>query len=218
MSAREAILARIRQRQGRPGDTSRVEARVNARQPGPHSQGLRGADLVQRFCQRAEALSSTIDQVRSGDAVPAAICRYLDQAGLPRRFVCWPSLAALPWPLAGLTAEARPARGEDGVGVTGVFCALAETGSLMLLSGAGTAAATSLLPETHIALVPVERVVATMDEGFALLRAEHGQLPRACNVVSGPSRTGDIEQTITLGAHGPYRVHIVLIGETPVTR
>ena len=93
-----------------------------------------------------------------------------------------------------------------------MFCAIAETGTLLTLSGPDTAATTSLLPETHIAVVPVARVLATMEEAFALIRAEQGRLPRALNFISGPSRTGDIEQTIVLGAHGPARVHLILIG------
>ena len=94
---------------------------------------------------------------------------------------------------------------------TGCFCAIAETGTLMLCGGPHTPATVSLLPETHIALVPAGRIVAGMEEGFALARAELGRLPRAVNFVSGPSRTGDIEQTIVLGAHGPYRVHLILL-------
>jgi L-lactate dehydrogenase complex protein LldG len=69
----------------------------------------------------------------------------------------------------------------------------------------------SLLPETHIALVPMSRIVPAMEDAWALARAELGSLPRAVNFISGPSRTGDIEQTIVLGAHGPYRVHLVII-------
>jgi L-lactate dehydrogenase complex protein LldG len=85
----------------------------------------------------------------------------------------------------------------------------------MLLSGPDTPASVSLLPETHIAIVPASRIVATMEDAFALLRAERpGALPRSVNFVSGPSRTGDIEQTIVLGAHGPCRVHIVIVGES----
>ena len=99
----------------------------------------------------------------------------------------------------------------DLVGVTGCFCATAETGSLVLLSGPETYASAGLLPETHIAIVPASRIVAGQEEAFGLIRAERGELPRAVNFVSGPSRTGDIEQTIVLGAHGPYRVHVIVV-------
>ena len=59
--------------------------------------------------------------------------------------------------------------------------------------------------------MPRSRILPTLEDAFALLRAEHGGVPRALNIVSGPSRTGDIEQTIVLGAHGPYRVHVVIV-------
>jgi len=81
----------------------------------------------------------------------------------------------------------------------------------MLLSGLTTAATTSSRPEMHIAIVLAARVVAGMEEGIALPRREHGDVPRAVNFVSRPSPTGDIELTIVLGAHGPYRVHLVVV-------
>ncbi len=81
----------------------------------------------------------------------------------------------------------------------------------MLCAAPDHPATVSLLPETHIALVPASRIVPGMEEAWALARAELGTLPRAVNFISGPSRTGDIEQTIVLGAHGPYRVHLVMI-------
>ena len=83
---------------------------------------------------------------------------------------------------------------------------------MMILSGADTPTASMLLPDTHVAVVPAGRIVVGMEDAFALLRRERSSLPRAVNFVSGPSRTGDIEQTIVLGAHGPYRVHIVVLG------
>ncbi|SPC13337.1 Lactate utilization protein C 1 (fragment) [Cupriavidus taiwanensis] len=81
----------------------------------------------------------------------------------------------------------------------------------MLLSGPSTFASAALLPETHLAVVPRSRIVAGLEDAFALVRSERGELPRATNIISGPSRTGDIEQTIVLGAHGPYRVHVILV-------
>jgi L-lactate dehydrogenase complex protein LldG len=82
---------------------------------------------------------------------------------------------------------------------------------LLLLVGAATPKSTALLPETHIAVARRSRMVATMEESFALLRREVGEVPRATWFVSGPSRTADIEQTMVIGAHGPYRVHVILI-------
>ena len=81
----------------------------------------------------------------------------------------------------------------------------------MTVSGPGTPATASLLPETHVAIVSASRVVRGMEEAWQLMREELKSPPRAVSFISGPSRTADIEQTVTLGAHGPYRVHILLI-------
>lgn len=214
-TARERILGRVRRaiRAGVPPSAeteARADAYLQARSGGPRPADS-GWDLLTRFRASAQALSSTVDQVSSMSEVPAAAATYLRAQGLPQQAVCWPELAALPWSEHGLAVEARSARRDDLVGITGAFCAVADTGTLMLLSGAATAAVTSLLPETHVAVLPVTRIVAFMEDAWLLLRRERGQLPRAVNFVSGPSRTADIEQTVTLGAHGPYRVHVILV-------
>jgi L-lactate dehydrogenase complex protein LldG len=136
---------------------------------------------------------------------------------LSLRIAAWPSFAHINFDikdadLPALEVEFRAPVGEDLVGLGGAFAGIAETGTLMLLSSEQTPASTHLLPETHIALLHVNRVVAHYEDAFALMRAEHGEPPRAMNLVSGPSRTADIEQTLVMGAHGPYRVHIILIG------
>ena len=213
MSARENILARIRTRQGRAAaprddEVAAVAAHVAAhpRSPRPRSDG----DLAARFRERALNLATTVEDAATPAAVPAMVAQYLHSHRLPPTAVCWPALGTLDWAGSGITVAVRAARGDDPVGITGAYCAIAETGTLMLLSGAQTPATVSLLPETHIAVVSRSRIVAGMEEAWALLRSEHGQLPRAVNFVSGPSRTADIEQTVTLGAHGPYRVHLIL--------
>jgi L-lactate dehydrogenase complex protein LldG len=214
MTARDRILDRIRRAQGRgePAAAQHEQIETYLRR---HPRGPIPAiaeDRAARFRERAEALASTSERVASMAEAPAAIARYLDALRLPKSGCVWPSLAGLGWNGAGLALEARAAKGEDPVGVTGAFCAIAETGTLMLCSGPATPASVSLLPETHVAVVPVARIVDHMEDGWDLLRAEQGQLPRAVNFISGPSRTADIEQTVVLGAHGPYRVHIVLVG------
>jgi L-lactate dehydrogenase complex protein LldG len=203
-TARDAILARIRR-------TSAGAPKLRTAAPVPLPE--LGTDLVARFTDRARRLASDVAGPVSAAQAPTAIAAYLCDRKLPLATTCWPQLAARDWRGAGLTVDARAARGEDLVGITGAFCGIAETGTLMLLSGPDTPASVSLLPETHVALLPVNRIVARMEDAWALLRREHARLPRAVNFVSGPSRTADIEQTVTLGAHGPYRVLIVLTRE-----
>jgi L-lactate dehydrogenase complex protein LldG len=208
----------VRTALGRSGgdDAARVAALayIAARRQGPRP-AIEG-DLVTRFLARATDMASTVERVAALDAVPAAVASYLAALGpageAERRGVCWPQFATLGWAQDGLTVESRPTVGHDALGITGCVCAIAETGTLVMASGASMPSATFLLPDTHVAIVLAEQVVAGMEEAFARVRSGHGALPRAVNLVSGPSRTGDIEQTIVLGAHGPRRMHVVLVG------
>ena len=223
MSARAEILQRVRAGLGKGDAVARraaAEATMRARARGP--QPGFADDLAERFARKALALASSVERVAGSQAVPAAVARYLAENGLPHQAVVTGDVAGFDWSGAGLDMAGRAApeghflRGAvdaDKVGISGCFCAIAETGTLLLLSGPQRPASVSLLPETHIAIVSVDRIVATMEDAFALLRTEYGALPRAVNFISGPSRTGDIEQTIVLGAHGPCRVHLILTGE-----
>jgi L-lactate dehydrogenase complex protein LldG len=220
-AARAAIFGRIRAAQRRPATATAEELAAVEDYLVRHPEGPRPrieGDLGVRFRAMSERMSSTVDAVPHLADAPAAVARYLDAKNLPRQAVIWPTLSSLDWAGAGVAVEARPirrdeSRGADLVGITGCFCAFAETGTLVLTSGPETHSSAHLLPETHIALVPASRIVAGMEDAFALLRAERGgvdRMPRALNMVSGPSRTADIELTLVLGAHGPYSVHIVL--------
>ena len=220
-SARDNVLGRVRKALGKAGrDAAQVaaaEATIAAHVQGPRP--VRADDRVLRFMQRARDMESNVERLAEPAAIPAAVARYLDGLRLAPALaapksgagVCWPEFAALDWAGAGLDIQARPTTGNDWLGITGVFCAIAETGTMVLLAGADTPTASALLPDTHVAVVPAGRVVDGMEDAFALIRRERAALPRAVNLISGPSRTGDIEQTIVLGAHGPFRVHILVI-------
>jgi L-lactate dehydrogenase complex protein LldG len=222
--ARARILGRVRDALAKSGAArdeaaarADAEAYVAARVQGPRPR--MPDDLIARFMRRATDMESSVLRIADRREIPASIARYLDALELApalaaqrsRQGVCWPELADLDWAGAGLSIEPRPATGTDKLGITGAFCAIAETGTLVLLSGALTPTSTMLLPDTHVAVVSAARIVAGMEEAFALVRSERNAMPRAVNLVSGPSRTGDIEQTIVLGAHGPYRVHILIV-------
>ena len=221
-AARDAVLARTRRALGKSADRASAradaEAYVEAHRHGPRP--AMPPDLVTRFVERARDLQSTVERLAEPSELPAAVARYLSavdasaESAVPaaRAGVCWPEFAELHWQAAGLSVEARPTTGQDRLGITGAFCAIAETGTLVLLPGEKWPTATALLPDTHVAVVRAERIVSGMEEAFALVRTEQGRLPRAVNLISGPSRTGDIEQTIVLGAHGPYQVHIIVLG------
>jgi L-lactate dehydrogenase complex protein LldG len=214
MSAREKILAKIRKAQGRGGRPAQAELeavhtylRAHPRGPLPPLEG----DLLARFRARAQSMQSTTEEAASEAEVPDAVARYLRAGGLALSGCVWPKLAHLDWRHAGLALEPRGANAQDAVGVTGAFAAIAETGTLMLACGPDSPATVSLLPETHVAILRASRIVAYMEQAWDMARSEFGQLPRAVNFISGPSRTADIEQQLVMGAHGPYRVHIVVL-------
>lgn len=212
--ARAAILGRIRSAQGRSGAITDVErAQVDAYLANPPRapRPTVGDDVVAHFEAQAQRMSATTERIAALADAPAAVARYLGAHGLPTQVVCWPTLGGLDWGGAGLSVRAGAPTGDDRVGITGAFAAVAETGTLVLASGPETHASTHLLPETHVAIVERGRIVAHYEDAFARARAELGVLPRAFNLVSGPSRTADIEQTLVLGAHGPYRVHILVV-------
>ena len=181
MSSRDAILNRVRaalERKVSPQNTAAkvtMDAHIAAHPTGFQPQ--RNWHPEERFRARAEALTSTVEKLSSLQAVPGAVARYLVAHKLPTGGIVWPSLRKLNWIGAGLGMEDRPARGDDLVGVTGCYCAVAETGTLMLLSGPDTPAAASLLPETHIAIVDTARIVPFMEDAWAPVSYTHLTLP-----------------------------------------
>lgn len=219
--ARRAMLGAIRASLGRgalsPEQTADLDRRLNAPQPNlvpARGRRDRGA-MVELFVSEAQRVNATVARLAAVAAIPAAVAEYLRGANLPLaiRVGTDPVLTSVRWSAEpALDIHTGRAEDADTTSVATAFAGIAETGTLMLLSGADTPAAASLLPETHIAIVETQRIVPFMEDAWALLREEKGSLPRAVNFVSGSSRTADIEQTVTLGAHGPYRVHIILVG------
>jgi L-lactate dehydrogenase complex protein LldG len=215
MSARESILARIRSQSGKSGATTEAElaaarAVIAARVRGPLPTFAQH-EPVQHFIEECDRLKTTVAEVASLAEVPNEIARYLAVESLAPALTGWGEFATLPWQASNVSFANRPANADDLIGLTGCFCAIGETGTLLLLGGVTTPKVTALLPETHVCVVKKSRIVPTMEDAFQLMRDEIGEPPRATFFVSGPSRTADIEQTIVIGAHGPYRVHVILV-------
>jgi len=167
------------------------------------------------FVAMAEEVQATVTRVSSPVAVLEEVARYLVAENLPAELVLAPdpSLDDLPWDERPLLRIRRGrAEAGDAVSLTPCFATIAETGTLMLISGAATPTTLNFLPYTHIVLVHADQVVAAYEDGWDRLRSA-GAMPRVVNFITGPSRTGDIEQRIELGAHGPRRLHIILIND-----
>ena len=217
MSARNNILERIRKAHGRNGaapteaELLAVRAAIAERTRGPLPSLGRPQDPVAQFKRECDRLGTTHSEAQRFDDLPREVARYLEANSLEWKLVLWREFAGLRWGGVGIQFDDRAANGNDSTGLTSCFCAIAETGTLLLLGAPATPKATALLPETHIAVVRKSRIVDTMEDALALLRDEVGEPPRATWFVSGPSRTADIEQTMVIGAHGPYRTHVILL-------
>ena len=228
--ARERILAAVRSSLGRgrldPDAEAELRARIAAHRRNlvpARATAIDERERVELFIAMAEEVQATVTKVSSPAAVPEAIARYLAAENLPAELVMAPDsrLDEIPWNTWPLLQIRRGrAEAEDRVSVTPCHAAIAETGTLMLISGAQTPTTLNFLPEAHIVVVRRDQVVATYEDGWDRLRTVEttGALPRAINFVTGPSRTADIEQHIELGAHGPRRLHIVLIEDVQAAR
>ena len=179
--------------------------------------------MIELFVAMAEEVQATVTRVASPSAVASEVARYLAAENLPAELVMAPdpSLDAIPWkewPL--LQIRRGRAAAEDRVGLTSCFAAIAETGTLMLISGPQTPTTINFLPDTHIVIVRGDQLVGCYEDGWDRLRASKpgATLPRTINFITGPSRTADIEQHIELGAHGPRRLHIILVEDDETTR
>jgi len=165
-------------------------------------------------------VQTTVTRVASDGGVPEEVARYLAAENLPAELAMAPdpALDALPWAERPLLHIRRgKAEPSDTVSLTPCLAAVAETGTLMLVSGEATPTTLNFLPDTHIVVLRARQVVASYEDGWDLLRLRPGEgpkaLPRTVNFITGPSRTGDIEQRIELGAHGPRRLHVILVGD-----
>jgi L-lactate dehydrogenase complex protein LldG len=126
-----------------------------------------------------------------------------------------PAIAALPWQREPhLERLVGPSDGRDAVSLSRAFAGVAETGTLVLLSGPDNPTTLNFLPDTHIVMVSADDVAGDYESVWRRLRESHGAgvLPRTVNLVTGPSRSADIEQTLILGAHGPRALHILVVG------
>ncbi|PHK93164.1 lactate utilization protein [Pseudoroseomonas rhizosphaerae] len=219
--SRNAILGAIRRGLKRgelPQDQQEMLRDRMARHPRhliPARSRLPHGEQVALFIARLEAEFGTLERVPDASQVPQAVADYLAGQNLPPRLAMapHPELQALPWSsLPLLSVEARRAEGTDMVSVQHGYAGIAETGTLMLPSAPERPTTLNLLAETAIVVLRAADVVGAYEEAWDRLRGA-GPMPRNVMLVTGPSRSADIEQTLELGAHGPRRLHVILVDE-----
>jgi len=220
-NARAEILANIRRSLGVTGTEaprrSAVDERIERAPRGiiPARGQVTGAERIALFRAEAERAQATVTTVASANAVPAAVTDYLRRHNLPAavRMGADERLAAMPWGETSLEITKGPSSGSDLNGVSHAFAGVAESGTLVLVSGEDNPTTLNFLPDNHIVVVNARDIAGDYEEVWSRIRFTYGkgQMPRTVNFVTGPSRSGDIEQTLLLGAHGPRRVHIVVV-------
>jgi L-lactate dehydrogenase complex protein LldG len=165
----------------------------------------------------AEKVSTTVERVGSNDEVPAALARYLRNLNLPLRVRTGadPVIATLPWEREPhLERSVGASDGDDPVSFSHAFAGVAESGTLVLLSGPDNPTTLNFLPDTHVVMLSADDVAGDYESVWRRIREIYGAgaMPRTVNLVTGPSRSADIEQTLILGAHGPRILHIIIVG------
>ena len=214
-AARERVLESIRRSLRRAGPLPRsVRTGLDRRlaEPKPNLKPALAEDPVSLFVDKANAVHTQTSIVPDLAGVSAVVVQHIDDNGLGDAIVVAPQLDGIQWSNR-LAIERRAARGSDQLSVTGAFAGIAETGSVMLLSGPQSPTTLNFLPEDHIVVLRESRIVPHLEDAWALLRAERDLMPRTVNVISGPSKTGDIELVIQEGAHGPRRFHVIVLQE-----
>lgn len=222
MSGRQAILSKVRASLAEAGDDAARRAVIEARLAKPPkgvipARGRLPEDArVDLFETLATKFAATVERVRAPGDVPKAVAAYLRAKNLPAavRVGADRRLAAMPWDRQkALEIRNGPSDGDDEAGVSHAFGGIAETGTLVMTSGKDNPSTINFLPEHHIVVVEAADIDGDMESVLAKVRKKYGRgkMPRTLNFITGPSRSGDIEQKIILGAHGPRALHIIVV-------
>ena len=209
---REQILNEIRTALGRSAGDPIAE---------PPPVRLRIAEMdrdarVANLLARVEALAGKARRVATGEEAREYVGAVLggrSAAASNAPFLRECGIVNLPGVESDVTGaeELRALCARADVGITSADYALADTGSLVMISSLQEARLISLLPPVHIAVVPAERVLTGLDELFTILPDPAAQ-SSSMVLITGPSRTADIEQILVRGVHGPGEIHVVVVG------
>lgn len=182
----------------------------------PERGRAQGDSRIELFCRMLEGQSATVTQAKKPEDIPDIVATYLREHNLPAEFRTGndPLVTGVPWQNnASLTRHSGRGQASDAVALSHARSAAAETGTLFLLSGQDNPTTLNFLPDTHIVLIKRKDILGSYEDAWNVVRAQYGEgnMPRTVNLVSGPSRTADIDQIIVMGAHGPRRLHVIVL-------
>jgi len=215
--AREQVLANIRAALNRAGplpDSIARSLQGRLSRPRANLKPAIGDDTIAHFIEKLESVSGKITRVASIDKAAEVVARHLESFDLGDNLVVAPdpALEGIPWSNR-LGVERRAAAGGDRLSVTGAYAAVAETGSLVLLSSPDSPTTLNFLPDDHVIVLRESQIVPHIEDVWVRMRSDKQAMPRTVNFITGPSKTADVEQTIQEGAHGPRRLHVILVAD-----
>lgn len=225
MKSREAIFANIQKSLRVTGDDGKRRETAAARIE-KHPRGIipaRGQkpdrERLEMFRQMVEIAKASIVMLDSKDDVPAAVAHYLRSKNLPQsiRHGDDERLSLIPWATERTLEVTKGASdGAQLASVSYAFGAVAESGTLVMVSGADNPTTLNFLPDHHLVVVDERDIAGDYESVWDIIRERFGanKMPRAVNWITGPSRSGDIEQTHLLGAHGPRSLHVLVVRST----
>jgi L-lactate dehydrogenase complex protein LldG len=192
-----------------------VRARLDARAANliPQRAQLPTAQRLKLFIDMAIESAAELMELQHRSELAGAVESWLADNGIDQLVMASDAnLTDLAWSGNGLVREQRPAEVGDAASLTNAFCGIAETGTLMLYSGSDSPTTLNFLPDTHLVVLAASTIVGPYEDAWQKLRqATGGQMPRTVNLITGPSRSADIEQRLQMGAHGPRRLVIFLL-------
>ncbi len=212
MTARDRILARVRRATG-GGDRVAVAVRLGHQQaqaaPVPAEAQAQGEARITQFIEKAVAVDATVSRLASLDDLPAALADELRNRNLPAAIRIGTD-AAFERDWGTIERTTGPGRLDEPATLSRAHLAMAETGTLVLASGAHNPVTLTFLGETHFVVVRTQDIKAGFEDMWAEWRVRALD-PRTINMVTGPSRSADIGQTLQLGAHGPVALHVFVV-------
>ncbi len=210
---REGLLQRVRAALGRTATPQTPASPPPVDDPTARLVSS-SSDLITAFMGNASAVGMHVQQAAESEAMPTAIALLRDAQA--RRVGVSEAAWVRPLQDAGFDVVAWASQSIDAqfdldAGVTGVEAAIAETGSLVCISGPGRSRGLSLVPPVHIAVVRATDIIADLLDLWPRLRRDGGTLPSSAAIITGPSKTADIEGILVTGVHGPERVHVIVV-------